>query len=69
VLAYRRLPSILRRALLTTPAFLVVFVAFGGYLDEPRAIVSLYALLVPAGLFALAPASARGAAPVPPDAL
>ena len=50
---WNRQPAFLRRALLSVPVFLVVYIFFGGYLDEPREIINLYPLLVPAGLFAL----------------
>jgi hypothetical protein len=52
-LSWRRQPLFLRRALLSLPAFLVIYLFFGGFMNEPREIVNLYPLLVPAGLFAL----------------
>jgi hypothetical protein len=46
-------PPKLRRALLTVPIITVVYLFGGGYMDEPREIIPLYALLTPAGLYAL----------------
>jgi hypothetical protein len=48
-----RQPRFQQRALLSVPAFLVVYLFFGGFMDEPREIVNLYPLLIPAGLFAV----------------
>jgi len=45
-------PPKLRRALLTVPIITAVYLFGGGFMDEPREIVPLYALLVPAGLYA-----------------
>jgi hypothetical protein len=50
--SWRWQPLFLRRALLSIPAFLVTYLFFG-HLNEPREIVNLYPLLVPAGLCAL----------------
>lgn len=52
-LRWQRQPLFFRRALLTLPVFLVVYIFFGGFLNEPREIVNLYPLLVPAGMFSL----------------
>jgi len=46
-------PPEMRRALLTVPIIASVYLFGGGFMDEPREIVPLYTLLVPAGLFAL----------------
>ncbi len=51
--SWSRQPQFLRRALLSVLAFVVVYVFFGGFLNEPREIVNLYPLLVPAGLFGI----------------
>ena len=50
---WRRQPRFLKRALLSLPVFLAVYGFLGGFLDEPREIINLYPLLVPAGLFAI----------------
>jgi hypothetical protein len=50
---FRSLPEEMRRALLAVPVMLAVYLFAGGYADEPREIIPLYALLVPAGLYAL----------------
>lgn len=46
-------PSQMRRALLTIPIMLAVYLFGGGFLNEPREIVVFYPILVPAGLYAL----------------
>jgi len=50
---WRRQPPFLRRALLSLPVFIIIYLFFGGILSEPREIVNLYPLLIPAGIFAL----------------
>jgi hypothetical protein len=50
---WRRQPQFLKEALMSLPAFLIVYLFLGGFLDEPREIINLYPLLVPAGLFAI----------------
>jgi hypothetical protein len=52
LLLWKSQPPKFRRALLTVPLITVVYL-FLGYMDEPREIVPLYALLTPAGLYAL----------------
>jgi hypothetical protein len=53
LLLWNSQPPKLRRALLTVPLITFVYLFGGGYMDEPREIVPLYALLTPAGLYAL----------------
>ena len=62
----RRLPSFLNRAILSVPAFLFVYLFCGGFMNEPREIVNLYPLLVPAGIFAL---SGESSLPAPSQPL
>jgi hypothetical protein len=50
---WRREPPFFRRALCSVPAFLIVYSFLGGFWDEPREIINMYPLLLPAGLFAL----------------
>lgn len=50
---WRRQPPFFRRALLSLPVFIIIYLFFGGVLSEPREIVNLYPLLIPAGIFAL----------------
>ncbi len=50
-------PVLFKRLLISLPIFLAVYIFVGGFLDEPREIVNLYPLLVPASLFALFPNS------------
>ncbi len=52
ILHRAQLPLLLRRALWTLPAFMFVYL-FLGYLNEPRPLLPLYPMLVPAGLFCL----------------
>ncbi len=52
-LYWRFEPGTMRRALLTAPIITGVYLFGGGFMDEPREIVPLYVLLVPASLFAL----------------
>jgi hypothetical protein len=52
LLLWNSQPPKFRRALLTVPIITVVYLSVG-YMDEPREIVPLYALLTPAGLYAL----------------
>jgi hypothetical protein len=53
LLLWNSQPPKLRRALLTVPLITIVYLFGGGFMDEPRELVPLYALLAPAGLYAL----------------
>lgn len=52
-LSWREQPIVLQRCLIAVPFILVSCAFAGGFLDEPREIVCLYPVLVPAGLHAL----------------
>jgi hypothetical protein len=52
-LRWKDQPAFFKRLLIAIPVMLVVYLAVGGYLDEPRELVNLYPVLVPASLFAL----------------
>lgn len=47
--------SFFKRLLLSLPVCMVAYFLIGGFFNEPREIVNLYPLLVPASLFALFP--------------
>lgn len=49
----RSLPEDYRRASLAIPIMLAVYLFAGGFMDEPREIITFYPLLVPVGLYAL----------------
>jgi hypothetical protein len=52
---YKHQPLFFRRTLLSLPVFIVIYLFFGGYLDEPREIVTLYPVLIPPSLLSLQP--------------
>lgn len=54
-----RLPKELRASVWMLPPFLILH-GLIGYLNEPRTLMALYPLLVPAGLFLVFPAAYRG---------
>jgi hypothetical protein len=57
------LPHLLRRALFITPFHVMMaLIGGGGRIDEPRQIVMLYPILVPAALAAIFPAAVHSAA-------
>jgi hypothetical protein len=56
-LKWREQPVFFKRLLLAVPVMVVVYLIVGGFLDEPRELVNLYPVLVPAGLVALFPES------------
>ena len=54
LLGWRGLPPVLRAGLASAPLFLLIVVVVGG-LNEPRQLMPLYPILVPASLFVLLP--------------
>ena len=58
-----------RRLLIAVPVVTVLVAVAGGYVNEPRLLVMLYPILVPAGLFALFPSSASRKPPRAGEAL
>jgi hypothetical protein len=56
LLAWRRLPVVLRAGVLATPLFVAIVFALGA-LYEPRQLMPLFPILVPASLFAVFPPS------------
>jgi hypothetical protein len=54
-LKWKSQPQFFKRLLISLPIVLAVYLVVGAYLDEPRELVNLYPLVVPAGLFALFP--------------
>ncbi|MGH9843908.1 MAG: hypothetical protein ACREEM_34670 [Blastocatellia bacterium] len=56
---WKRQPYAFRRVLISLPLCVAVCFLVGGYFDEPREIVSLYPILVPASLITLFPTSLR----------
>ena len=52
--AWRKLPVVLRAGVLTTPMFVAIVFALGA-LYEPRQLIPLFPILVPASLFAAFP--------------
>jgi len=52
-LRWKAQPGFFKRLLVAIPFVVIVYVVVGGYFNEPRELVNLYPILVPAGLIAL----------------
>ncbi|HWP45326.1 MAG TPA: hypothetical protein VNO14_18935, partial [Blastocatellia bacterium] len=53
LIKWKNQPLFFQRTLLSLPAFIIIYLFFGGFLDEPREIINLYPILIPSSLFAL----------------
>jgi hypothetical protein len=54
-LGWKHQPDYFKRFLIAVPIMVVVYFSVGGFFDEPRELVNLYPVLVPASLWALFP--------------
>ncbi len=65
---WKRQPVFFKRLLPGVPVFVLIYILIGAHFDEPKQIINLYPLLVPAGLFALFPdSSSQVASSAPPQ--